>query len=140
MEVIHHTGSDFTRIFEILHYQQAKYANSKALNEFDEQWQGYSISETIQLVEALACRLRLQGYKPGERIMLVPVLGSAARVVIDFACQLCGLVTVPVHATSRQKIFYLLQKKQKVNSALLPIKHCAKKLSLRVVATCRYFI
>jgi long-chain acyl-CoA synthetase len=130
MEVIHHTGSDFTRIFEILHYQQTKYANSKALNEFDEQWQGYSISDTIQLVEALACWLRRQDYKPGERIMLVPVLGSAAWVFIDFACQLCGLVTVPVHATSRQEDFLLIAQETESKFCITADKALSEKVKL----------
>lgn len=111
MEVTHHSSIDFTRIFEILHYQIQKYPNTRALNEFDHHhWNGYSIAEVQQLAESLACWFIRMEYQRGERILLVPVFGSPAWMIVDFACQLCGLVTVPVHPTSREQDLDLIIK------------------------------
>ncbi|MBX2898098.1 MAG: long-chain fatty acid--CoA ligase [Cyclobacteriaceae bacterium] len=109
MEVVHHAASDFTRIFEVLGYQQKKYPNAKALSEWSENsWHAYSIETIIQWVDALACWFKRTGYQRGDRIMLMPLSGSPAWMVIDFACQRCGLVTVPVHPTSRAEDLALI--------------------------------
>lgn len=109
MEVTHHTGNDFTRIFDILRYQEEKYPNSKALNEFDgNRWQSYSMNEVRQLAESLACWFIRNNYLPGERILFLPVLGNPGWMILDFACQMCGLITVPVHPTLRNQDLELI--------------------------------
>jgi long-chain acyl-CoA synthetase len=102
MEVTRKTSNDFTRIFDILKYQQEKYPNPTALNFFtDGKWQGYSIQLVQDKVDNLSCWFISNGYTRGDKIVLVPVMGSPEWMIIDFACQQAGLITVPVHPTSR---------------------------------------
>lgn len=104
MEVIRKTSADFTRIFDILSYQKEKYPNSKALNFFDNgKWQGYTIDELQTKVDILSCWFISHGYAKGDKIILVPIMGNPEWMIIDFACQQIGLITVPVHPTSRSE-------------------------------------
>ena len=103
MGVIKKTSVNFTRIFDILLYQKEKYPNSTALNYFlDEKWQSYSIQELQNKIDALSCWFISNGYTKGDKIMLVPVMGNPEWMILDFACQQVGLVTVPIHPTLRQ--------------------------------------
>jgi len=102
MEVTRKTSNDFVRIFDILKYQKEKYPNRTALNFFIEgRWQAYSIQEIQDKVDHLSCWFINNGYLKGDKIILVPVMGNPEWMIIDFACQQVGIITVPVHPTSR---------------------------------------
>ncbi len=102
MEVIRKPSVDFTRIFDILKYQHEKYPNPTALNFFVAgKWQGFSIQEVQDKVDNLSCWFINNGYTKGDKIVLVPVMGNPEWMIIDFACQQVGLITIPVHPTSR---------------------------------------
>ena len=102
MEVTKKTSINFTRIFDILSYQKEKYPNQNALNSFSTgKWQGYSIQELQNKIDALSCWFISNGYTKGDKIILVPIMGNPEWMILDFACQQAGLITVPVHPTSR---------------------------------------
>ncbi len=95
---------DFTRVFELIHYQKEKYANQKAFNSFSQgQWKSQSTEEIQNRINALSCWFLANQFKAGEKIILVPVIGSADWMILDFACQQVGLVTVPVHPTLNEE-------------------------------------
>jgi len=97
-------NASFTRVFDILDYQQEKYPQSKALNKFvNGSWQGYSITDIQQRANALSCWLLENGYKKGENVAIIPVMGRPEWVIFDFACQQIGLVLVPVNPTATEK-------------------------------------
>jgi long-chain acyl-CoA synthetase len=101
MEVNKKQGNDFTRVFDLLAYQRDKYPNAKAVNAVElNVWKSYSIEEVIHRVDALSCWFLKQGYKQGEKVMLVPQAGNPEWMILDFACQQIGLIVVPVHPTS----------------------------------------
>ncbi|MBL7871924.1 MAG: long-chain fatty acid--CoA ligase [Cyclobacteriaceae bacterium] len=101
MEVTRKQSSDFSRIFDILEYQREKYPSQHSLNAFDgNEWRGFSIEYIIQQVNSLSCWLIRSGYQKGQTVLLVPVVGKPEWMMLDFACQQCGLIVVPVHPTS----------------------------------------
>lgn len=101
MAITRKPSSDFTRIFDILSYQREKYPNMTALNAFVEGgWKGYSIHDVQNKVDAISCWFIDQGYKKDDKVIFVPVIGNPAWVILDFACQQIGIITVPVHPTS----------------------------------------
>jgi long-chain acyl-CoA synthetase len=101
MEISKRQGNDFTRVFDLLAYQRDKYPNAKALNaSYHDTWKSYSIEDVIQRVDALSCWFLKQGYKQGEKIILVPQAGNPEWMIVDFACQQIGAIVVPVHPTS----------------------------------------
>jgi long-chain acyl-CoA synthetase len=111
MEVTRKQSSDFRRIFDILEYQRSKYPCQNSLNYFDgNQWQGFSIESIIQQVDSISCWLIRLGFQKGQTVLLVPIMGTPEWMMLDFACQQCGLVVVPVHPTSsRQEIELIVQ-------------------------------
>jgi long-chain acyl-CoA synthetase len=102
MEVTRKTSNDFVRIFDILKYQKEKYPNRTALNFFQKgSWEAYSIQEVQDKVDTLSCWFISHGYLKGDKVILVPVMGNPEWMILDFACQQVGIITVPVHPTSR---------------------------------------
>lgn len=98
MEITAHNGVDFTRLFDLPDYQIAKYPNPEAFNYFlNDKWVPLSIQQFKQQVDDLSCWFIENGYQRGEKIVLVPFIGSPEWMIIDFACQQAGLITVPIH-------------------------------------------
>ena len=94
---------DFTRVFELLAYQQQKYPQSKALATFrDGSWVGYSIEDVQHGADSVSGWLLDNGFVKGDRIAFVPKMGSPEWMMLDFGCQQIGVVVVPVHPTSNE--------------------------------------
>ncbi len=97
---------DFTRVFELIHYQKEKYPNQKAFNSFSQgQWKSQSTEEIQNRINALSCWFLANQFKAGEKIIFVPVIGSPDWMILDFACQQVGLVVVPIHPTLNENEF-----------------------------------
>ncbi len=95
---------DFTRVFDILPYQQQKYPGKDALNAFVHgRWVRYSIEEVQQRVDIISCWLQQQGFVKGDKIAFVPKMGRPEWMILDFACQQLGIVVVPIHPTSSKE-------------------------------------
>lgn len=111
MEIKRRPSSNFTRIFDILTYQREKYPNATALNAFTGgAWKGYSISAIQNKVDAVSCWLIENNFKKDDKIIFVPIIGNPEWVMLDFACQQVGIITVPIHPTSpTQDIELILQ-------------------------------
>lgn len=100
----HLASPNFTRVFDILAYQQERYPQRKALSGYDgHQWKSFSITEVIKIANAVAWQLIQEGYQKGDRIAIIPRHGSPQWMMIDFGVQLAGLVTVPLHPTSSEE-------------------------------------
>ncbi len=102
MEITVKRSIDFTRIFDIIEYQTEKYANPTALNTFsDGKWQGLSILEIKNKVDAISCWFIQNEFSKGEKIIFMPIMGSQDWMILDYACQQVGLIVVPIHPTLR---------------------------------------
>ena len=97
---------DFTRVFELIHYQKEKYPNQKAFISFSQgQWKSQSTEEIQNRINALSCWFLANQFKAGEKIIFVPVIDSPDWIILDFACQQVGLVVVPIHPTLNENEF-----------------------------------
>jgi long-chain acyl-CoA synthetase len=93
--------ADFTRVFDILTYQQEKYPQQAALSfQQDGKWKSLSIQEIQNKVDDISAWLIQQDFKKGDCIAIIPRMGSPRWMMIDFACQQIGMITVPLHPTS----------------------------------------
>lgn len=93
--------ADFTRVFDILEFQEKKYPQPKATVAFREgQWKNFSIQELRRRANCVASWLIVHGIQKGDRIAIVPRMGSPEWLIVDFGCQLVGAVVVPIHPTS----------------------------------------
>ena len=102
---------DFRRLFDILHYQLARYPQKVALaHKQDRQWKTFSTQECIEQINHIAAGLLDLGLKKSEKIALIAHTGSAYWNFIDLAAQQIGGVVVPIHSTaSRQHLTYILK-------------------------------
>ncbi len=100
---------DFARVFDIPAYQASRYPNSAALHDRkDGRWQPTSISMLQERIDAVSVILMQTGYKPGDKILIIPIMGTVDWVVLDLACQQIGMIVVPVHPTARMEEFQLI--------------------------------
>lgn len=95
------SSADFTRVFDILEYQQKKYPQDAALNfQQDGKWRASSVLEIQQRANSVSTWLLNNDFKKGDSIAIIPRMGSPLWVMIDFGCQQLGVITVPLHPTS----------------------------------------
>ncbi len=99
----------FTRVFDILAYQQHRYPQERAINIFSHNhWQPTSIARFRALVDQVSCWLLNKRLKPGDMVALMPHQGNLDWLVIDFACQQLGVIVVPLHPTLAQEELTLI--------------------------------
>ena len=92
---------DFTRVFDLLDYQQKKFSQHASLNSFfNGKWKAWTTDAIQKHADEVSCWLLEQGYRPGDIAAIVPVMGSPEWMIIDFACQQIGVIIVPIHPTS----------------------------------------
>ena len=111
MKETSHITHSIKRVFDVIPFQLSQYPQNKALNAYaDTQWQGISIAELSQKTEAIAGWLWEQGFKKGDAVAIVPILGRPEWMLIDFACQQLGIIIVPIHPTaSDSEILFILK-------------------------------
>lgn len=134
-----HYHIDFTRVFDILSYQQKKYPQSKALNgKHHGQWKPHSIEMVIQKANRVSCWLIENGYQKGDRIAVMPKMGSPDWLIIDFACQQAGLVLVPVHPTATlEEITFILNETEAKICIAADVVLYSKLLALQDATSCK---
>ena len=99
-----HISVNIKRVFDVLPFQTRQYPQNKALNCFTNgDWQGLSISEIQQKVDALSAWFLENGYEKGDKVAIIPILGRPDWMIIDFACQQIGVIIVPIHPTASDK-------------------------------------
>ena len=88
----------FTRVFDLLDYQQNKFPQKRALNSYKNgKWEGFSIAQIQLEADKLSCWFLDKGYKKGDKIVIVPRMGRPEWMIFDFACQQVGIILVPIH-------------------------------------------
>lgn len=93
---------DFTRLFDILDYQHARFPQAVALAGKEHGvWRTWSTAELVAERDRLSAGLLAQGLQKGDRIGVLAHGGSPQWAVADAAMLQLGMVPVPVHATAR---------------------------------------
>lgn len=88
---------DFTRLFDLIGYQNIKYNNRNALNHYTNgKWRSFSTSQIATLVDSLSRWFLEVGFLKGDKLAIVPKMGNPFWVMIDFACQQIGVIVVPL--------------------------------------------
>ena len=102
---------NFHRLFDVLPYQQAKYAQGKALSyKKDGKWISYSTAQCIDITAALSLYFLHTGIKKQDPIAIVSGNGSPLWTFVDCAAMQIGAITVPIHpAIPEEEIQWILQ-------------------------------
>ncbi len=105
---------DFTRLFEILEYQQWRYPQAVALaGRENGAWRTWSTQDLIVERNWLSHGLLQLGLRPGDRVGLLSHCGSPYWVIADAALLQAGMVPVPIHATARSdEVAHIVQDAQ----------------------------
>lgn len=93
---------DFTRLFDILDYQQRRFPQKVALAGRERgAWRTWSTAELIAGRDRMSAGLLALGLKNHDRVGIIAHCGSPRWAVADAALLQLGLVPVPIHATAR---------------------------------------
>ncbi|MCC6463251.1 MAG: long-chain fatty acid--CoA ligase [Saprospiraceae bacterium] len=105
---------DFTRLFEILEYQNLRFPREIALAGREQDgWRRWSTAELLAERDRLSRGLLHRGLLPGERVGILSHCGSPWWSIADAALLQAGMVPVPIHATARpDEIAYILRDAQ----------------------------
>lgn len=104
-----HKSFDFTRVFEVLQYQNEKYPNHRCLNEWQEgKWKSTSLTDMLDKVDSLSLQFYQKGLVKGDMVILIPQSGSPKWMIIDLALQQIGVIVVPLHPTLHENEIKLI--------------------------------
>lgn len=93
---------DFTRLFEILEYQQNRYPQQVAMAGREHgAWNSKSTAELLAERDRLSAGLLHTGLHKGDKVGLLTHCGSPQWIIADAAMLQIGVVPVPIHATAR---------------------------------------
>lgn len=93
---------DFTRLFEILEYQQLRYpCKVAAAGRLEGKWQTWTTAELLAERDRVSAGLLHLGLLPGDRVGILAHCGSPEWLIADTAMLQTGIIPVPIHATAR---------------------------------------
>ena len=90
-----------TRLFDLLYSQLEKNPLEKSLNGRDTSgnWKSYSSQDVVDASEKTASGLLGLGLKPGDKVAMVVYKNRPEWVIMDFAIQMAGLISIPLYPT-----------------------------------------
>lgn len=93
---------DFTRLFDILDYQQQRFPQKTTLaGRENGAWHTWSTAESLTERDRISAGLLARGFRKGDRVGILTHCGSPHWLIADGALLQLGMVPVPVHATAR---------------------------------------
>lgn len=94
---------DFTRLFDILDYQQHRFPRKDAFANPNQtgSWLTISSAQAIYERDCLSAGLLQMGLHKGYRLGILAHCGSARWMIADMAMLKIGIIPVPIHATAR---------------------------------------
>ena len=90
-----------TRLFDLLYHQVASFPIDNALNSrnIDGKWKSYSSQKVLESAELAASGLLNLGFKPGDKIAISSYKNRPEWVIMDFAIQMAGMISIPLYPT-----------------------------------------
>ncbi|MBT8183503.1 MAG: long-chain fatty acid--CoA ligase [Eudoraea sp.] len=101
-----------TRLFDLLYNQLEQYPMETAVSSRDVSgiWQSYSTQQLIDAAEKAASGMLKLGLRPGDRVALVVYKNRPEWLIMDFAIQMAGLISIPMYPTiSPAEYEYILE-------------------------------
>jgi len=90
-----------TRLFDLLYYQLENHPLENSINGRDTsgKWKSYSSQEVKETAESMASGLLNLGLKPGDKVAFVTYKNRPEWMILDFAIQMAGLISIPLYPT-----------------------------------------
>lgn len=91
--------NDFTRLFDIIYYQQEKYSKSDCFNyKYNGVWRNYSTKESIDIANKVSKSLLKLGLQPDDKVALISP-NRPEWNFLDLGMLQVGVVNVPIYPT-----------------------------------------
>lgn len=90
-----------TRLFDVLYHQLENHPLEKSISGRDASgtWKSYSSQEVVDAAEKAASGLLELGLKSGDKVAIVVYKNRPEWLIMDFAMQLVGIVSIPLYPT-----------------------------------------
>lgn len=120
-----------TRLFDLLYHQLHNFPSPKALNGRDSNgaWKSYSTEQIVSMAEQAASGLHTLGLKKGDRVALVAYKNRPEWLIMDFAIQLAGMISVPLYPTISVRDYEYILNEAEVKAAFCGGLDLVDKLS-----------
>jgi long-chain acyl-CoA synthetase len=121
--------NDFTRLFDIFHYQLTKHPVDVALAyKVDGNWKKYSTEDVVKIINKLSLGFYKLGLKKGDKIAIASTNNRPEWNFCDHAMMQCGAINVPVYPTISEKEYEYIFNHAEVKFAFAGDEKLAKKL------------
>ncbi|MBC2838134.1 long-chain fatty acid--CoA ligase [Robiginitalea sp. SC105] len=100
-----------TRLFDLLQHQLEQHPQTACVSVREESgnWKSYSTQEIADMAETAAAGLLKMGLSPGDKVALVSYKNRPEWLIMDFAIQMAGMVSIPLYPTiSIREYTYIL--------------------------------
>ena len=121
-----------TRVFDLLYHQLHNNPLETSLNFRDTNgdWQSFSTEDVKNYAEQAASGLLKLGLKPGDKVAMVIYKNRPEWVIMDFALQMSGLISIPLYPTISISEFEYILNEAEVKAAFCGGLDLYDKLSL----------
>lgn len=120
---------DFTRLFDIIHYQKDKYHQSDAFAyKVNGQWKKYSTQDVIDGANQVSRALLKLGVKPGDKLAIISNNRPEWNIV-DIGMLQIGAVNVPVYPTISEHEYNFIFNDAEIQYAFVSDKNLFNKIS-----------
>lgn len=120
-----------TRLFDLLYYQLENKPLEKSLNGRDSQgqWISYSSHAVAEAAEQAARGLLDLGLQPGDKVAMVVYKNRPEWVIMDFAMQMTGIISIPLYPTISVREYVYILSEAEVKAAFCGGGDLYEKLS-----------
>ncbi|MGB5429104.1 AMP-dependent synthetase/ligase [Eudoraea sp.] len=121
-----------TRLFDLLYHQLNSNPLEASLSARDSKgnWKSYSTEDIKNYSEQAASGLLKLGLKPGDKVALVIYKNRPEWVIMDFALQMAGLISIPLYPTISISEYEYILNEAEVKAAFCGGLDLYDKLSL----------
>ncbi len=121
-----------TRLFDLLYNQLNSNPLEASLSARDSKgnWKSYSTADVKNYSEQAASGLLKSGLKPGDKVAMVIYKNRPEWVIMDFALQMAGLISIPLYPTISISEYEYILNEAEVKAAFCGGLDLFDKLSL----------
>ena len=126
-----------TRLFDLLYNQLEHLPQSATVSGRDASgnWKSYSSQEMVDAAEHAASGLLKLGLKPGDKVAIVAYKNRPEWLIMDFAIQMAGLISIPLYPTISIGEYEYILNESEVKAAFCGALDLYDKLSTAQINT-----
>lgn len=121
--------TDFTRLFDIFHYQLAKFPQDVALSsKVNGNWKSYTTQEVVDIINKMSVGFYKLGVRKGDKIAIASTNNRPEWNFCDHGMMQCGAINVPVYPTISENDYEYIFNHAEVKYAFASDRALAEKL------------